>query len=139
MTIKLWQLVAVVAAMAFLVGLLGGRYVVPHKTAQEKAYGALVDAATSATGGKDAEQSEAAANVRAAVPAMEAYNADHPGQGYTGVSIAGLQATYDAGIRNVVLGWANHTTYCLQSSVGSATYHKAGPASDILSGSCSGQ
>jgi hypothetical protein len=72
--------------------------------------------------------------VRAAIPGIEAWNADH--NGYTGMSLAGLQMTYDAGIANVEIVSANATSYCLQSTAGTPTYHKAGPAADILPGPC---
>jgi prepilin-type N-terminal cleavage/methylation domain-containing protein len=47
-----------------------------------------------------ANKSAAQANVRAAVPGMEAYNADHS-TGYTGVTLTKLQQSYDAGIKNI--------------------------------------
>jgi type IV pilus assembly protein PilA len=81
-----------------------------------------------------ANNSAAQANVRAAVPGMEAYSADH--NGYTGATSAVLQASYDAGIKHIVVQAASSTTYCLQSTVGAATYKKAGPSADIVSGAC---
>jgi type IV pilus assembly protein PilA len=81
-----------------------------------------------------ANNSAAQANVRAAVPGMEAYSADH--NGYTSVTSAVLQASYDAGIKHVVVQSASATTYCIQSTVGQATFKKAGPSADIVSGSC---
>src|SRR5207249_8472472 len=47
-----------------------------------------------------ANNSAAQANVRAAVPGMEAYNADHA-SGYTGVTLTKLQQSYDQGIKNI--------------------------------------
>ena len=76
-----------------------------------------------------ANDSAAAANVRAAVPGMEAYSADH--NGYTNVTSTILQASYDAGIKHVVVQSAGSTTYCIQSTVGQSTYYKAGPSADI--------
>src|SRR5690349_16745952 len=61
-----------------------------------------------------ANNSAAQADIRAAVPAMEAYNSDHGTNGYTGVSLAKLQASYDAGIKQVSVYSANSTTYCLE-------------------------
>ncbi|HEY2939008.1 MAG TPA: hypothetical protein VGJ27_04280 [Gaiellaceae bacterium] len=78
----------------------------------------------------------AEANVRAAIPAIEAYNADHPGLGYRGMTLRGLQRRYDRGVTNVRIPWATRTSYCVTSTVGPETYHKAGPAGDILPGSC---
>ena len=82
-----------------------------------------------------ANESAAKANVRAAVPAIEAYYADT--NSYEGVTLAKLQASYDAGIKNITFGGTlNATTYCVQSTVGQATYNKAGPSADIVSGAC---
>ena len=81
-----------------------------------------------------ANNSAAQANVRAAVPGMEAYNADHGT--YAGATSAVLQASYDAGIKHVDVKSATATTYCIESTVGSAVWNKAGPAADISSGAC---
>jgi type IV pilus assembly protein PilA len=77
----------------------------------------------------------AKANVRAAIPGIEAYNADHAGS-YTGATSAVLQASYDAGIKHIDVVLANGTTYSIQSTVGTASYKKAGPANDIAAGTC---
>jgi type IV pilus assembly protein PilA len=83
-----------------------------------------------------ANKSAAQANVRAAVPGMEAYNADHA-TGYVGVNLAKLQGSYDAGIRNVTVRAATQGGYCVENtSPGTVTYHKSGPSGDIKSGSC---
>ena len=83
-----------------------------------------------------ANKSAAQANVRAAVPGMEAFNADHA-TGYVGVNLAKLQASYDAGIKNVTNRAATQGGYCLENTIpGTVTYHKSGPAGDIKSGSC---
>jgi type IV pilus assembly protein PilA len=82
-----------------------------------------------------ANVSAAEANVRAAIPGIEAYNADHAGS-YTGATSAVLQASYDAGIKHIDVVTANNTTYCIESSVGTSTYFKNGPANDIAKGSC---
>ena len=52
-----------------------------------------------------ANKSAAQANVRAAVPGMEAYNADHA-TGYTGATLTKLQGSYDAGIKNIKISVA---------------------------------
>jgi type IV pilus assembly protein PilA len=85
---------------------------------------------------KRANNSAAQANVRAAVPGMEAYNADHA-TGYTGATTVKLQASYDAGIKNIKISVANGTTYCIVNTVpGTVQYHKSGPSSDIKPGTC---
>jgi prepilin-type N-terminal cleavage/methylation domain-containing protein len=83
-----------------------------------------------------ANNAAAQANVRAAVPGMEAYAADHNGTAYTGATSALLQASYDAGIKNIRVKTANSTTYCIDSAVGNSTYKKAGPGAPISSGAC---
>jgi type IV pilus assembly protein PilA len=81
-----------------------------------------------------ANNAAAQANVSAAIPGMEAYNADH--NGYTNVTSAILQASYDAGIKHITVVTATATNYCIESTVGAAEFHKAGPGQDITSGSC---
>ena len=83
-----------------------------------------------------ANKSAAQANVRAAVPGMEAYNADHS-TGYTGVTLTKLQQSYDAGIKNIKISVANATLYCVRNTVpGTVLYHKTSPSGDIKPGGC---
>jgi type IV pilus assembly protein PilA len=83
-----------------------------------------------------ANVSAAKANVRAGVPGMEAFNADHA-TGYSGVTLTKLQVSYDAGIKNIKIVRATSTSYCIQNTVpGTTTYHKGGPSGDIVSGVC---
>ena len=82
-----------------------------------------------------ANKAAAQANVRAAIPGIEAYAADHT-TGYTGATSAILQASYDAGIKNIRVVLANSTTYCIDSTVGTSVYKKAGPGGTISAGSC---
>ena len=77
----------------------------------------------------------AQANVQAAVPAIEAYNADNGASGYTGATLT-LLKTYDAGVKGITVVSANQTTYCMESTVGNATYKKNGPGADIVTGAC---
>ena len=69
-----------------------------------------------------ANNSAAQANIRAAVPAMEAYNSDNATNGYTGATSALLRSNYDQGIKHVDITSANKTTYCLKSVVGTGTH-----------------
>ena len=72
-----------------------------------------------------ANDSAAKANVRAAVPGIEGYFADN--NTYAGVTLAKLQASYDAGIKNITFGTTlNATTYCVQSQVGASQFFKNG-------------
>ena len=81
-----------------------------------------------------ANNSAAQANVRASIPGMEAYSADH--NGYTGATSAVLQASYDAGIKKIRVKTATATSYCVDSTVGASTWKKAGPSADITTGAC---
>ena len=83
-----------------------------------------------------ANKSAAQANVRAAVPGMEAFNADHS-TGYTGVTLTKLQQSYDQGIKNVKIVRANNTSYCIQNTnPTTVTYFKGGPNGTIAKGVC---
>jgi type IV pilus assembly protein PilA len=82
-----------------------------------------------------ANNAAAQANVRAAIPGLEAYAADHAA-GYTGATSAVLQASYDAGIKNIRIKTATSTSYCVDSTVGASVYKKAGPGAAITSGVC---
>ncbi len=93
-----------------------------------------------------ANESAAKANVRSAVPAIEAYFADNNGSAddadssatttqYAGMTVALLRSKYDAGISNkVVIGGTPGASYCVKSTVGDKTAYKDGPNADILVG-----
>jgi type IV pilus assembly protein PilA len=86
-----------------------------------------------------ANNSAARANVRAAIPGVEAYNAD-TSKGYSGLTIAKLTA-YDQGIKNVTLLPATNTSqvsYCITSTVGTKSWYKKGPGGDITTTACAG-
>jgi type IV pilus assembly protein PilA len=81
-----------------------------------------------------ANKSAAQANVRASVPGAEAYYADF--NTYSGMDLTALQTSYDAGIKDITVASATSTTYCIQSTKGAETWKKAGPGSDIVTGTC---
>ncbi len=86
-----------------------------------------------------ANNSAAKANVRAAVPGVEAYNADNS-KGYSGMTLAALQG-YDQGIKNVTIvptPNTSQTSYCVYSTVGTKTWYKKGPGGDITTTLCNG-
>jgi type IV pilus assembly protein PilA len=108
----------------------------------------LAIAVPSYLGFKDrANNAAAGANVRAAVPSVEAYYADQPTGTYVGMDLAALQAI-DSGIKitdpAVTPGAASQTAtkYCIQSTVGGKTWHKRlsdppVPANDsVQTGAC---
>ena len=88
-----------------------------------------------------ANNSAAKANVRASIPAVEAFNADNTGTansaGYAGMTVSLLQ-TYDSAIvpTKLHIQTATSVTYCVDSTVGAKAWNKAGPGADIVSGLC---
>jgi hypothetical protein len=81
-----------------------------------------------------APEEMAQANIRASIPAIEAYYADNGT--YKGATVEALQS-YDAAIQGIEIVRANDQTYCIQSTTGGMPWYKAGPASDIVPGDCS--
>jgi type IV pilus assembly protein PilA len=81
-----------------------------------------------------ANNSAAKANVRASIPAVEAYNADGSA-GYSGMTLTDLQ-TYDEGVKNILVISADPVTYCVESTVGQATWSKDGPGADLVEAAC---
>jgi type IV pilus assembly protein PilA len=91
-----------------------------------------------------ANNSAAKANVRAAIPAIEAYNADNTGTGnsagYAGMTIAGLRDVYDSELSPSKLSFGSTTptslTYCVESTVGGKTWRKNGPGAALENQAC---
>ena len=97
-----------------------------------------------------ANDSAAKANVRAAIPAVEAWFADNNGtgsdvdtnaatSGYQGMTIDLLRTKYDAGLSTSLSLGTNMQTassYCIQSVVGGKTWKKAGPNADLANSAC---
>jgi type IV pilus assembly protein PilA len=84
-----------------------------------------------------ANNTAAQSDIRAAVPAVEAYNSDNGTNGYTGVSSKLLQSNYDAGIKGIQVT-GTKSTYCMSSQVGTGNkYYKNGPGGDITTVACS--
>jgi type IV pilus assembly protein PilA len=81
-----------------------------------------------------ANDSAAKANVRAAIPAVEAFFADY--NTYAGATPTFLQTNYDQGIKNITIPTATSSTYCIQSAVGGKTWRKNGPAADLENTTC---
>ena len=101
----------------------------------------LAIAVPSYLGFKDrASKAAAQANVRSAVPAVEAYYAD-TGH-YTNMTATtgdapdtGGLAGIDAGVKITVVS-AGASTDCISDTQGSFTYYKNGPAGDITTVAC---
>ena len=84
-----------------------------------------------------ANDAAAKANVRAAIPAIEAYNSDNTltgnSAGYAGMTTLSL-ASYDAGVKNVVVGSASSLTYIRTNGWSSAASRTASvPTSGVAS------
>jgi type II secretion system protein G len=80
-----------------------------------------------------AQKAAARANVRAAVPAVEAWYQDH--NSYDNMSEASLLADYDAGLK-ITVESASGNTYCISNTQGNYTYRKNGPAASISEAAC---
>jgi prepilin-type N-terminal cleavage/methylation domain-containing protein len=79
-------------------------------------------------------------NLRETLPSAEAYYNDNGS--YTGMTAAGLRASYDSGIsQTLTLYGTPSTTYCLTDTVDGHTWSLEGPgvtaASYVPNGSCS--
>jgi type IV pilus assembly protein PilA len=101
----------------------------------------LAIAVPSYLGFKDrAENRAAASNVRAAIPAAEAFYADNGT--YTGMDVAALQAIDQAVSLAAVTVTGAGAGYCLQSDSngkaagGSKPHRVNGPGGDIVAGTC---
>jgi hypothetical protein len=71
--------------------------------------------------------------LRAAVPAIEGYAADHGG--YAGMTITELRK-YDAGIVDITIVRASRDKYCIESGTVSEMFHKNGPGESSAPGPC---
>jgi type IV pilus assembly protein PilA len=88
-----------------------------------------------------ASKAAAKANVRAAVPAVEAYFSDN--QHYTGMTLGKLKVSYDAGIQLNLstdakpgVKTASTSGYCIQDTVGTFTARRNGPGAPVTLLAC---
>jgi type IV pilus assembly protein PilA len=82
-----------------------------------------------------AQKAAAKSNVRAAVPAVEAYYQDH--NTYLLMTRAALQTGYDAGLKlSSTAIRVTATGYCIQDTQGSYTFRKNGPTQNITGVPC---
>jgi prepilin-type N-terminal cleavage/methylation domain-containing protein len=87
-----------------------------------------------------ANRGAAAADLRAAVPSIEAYRADNAGA-YDGMTAAKLQASYDQGVNPSIIfvKSAAGSAYCVQATSPSDATKQAfknGPLAAIQAGAC---
>jgi hypothetical protein len=71
--------------------------------------------------------------LRAAVPAIEAFAADHGN--YAGMTLAAIRS-YDQSISDITIAWTTRDRYCIESGSGSEQYHRLGPAEPSKPGPC---
>jgi hypothetical protein len=77
----------------------------------------------------------AAANVRSAIPSLEAFYADHGT--YGGADVSALRRDYDPGVDpSVKLGWVENGRYCLESTVEGQTASVTMPGGEIVLEGC---
>jgi type IV pilus assembly protein PilA len=84
-----------------------------------------------------ANDQAARADIRAAVPGVEAFFADTGT--YVGITLAGLKNSYDQGIKSVSFPTLAADSYCIQnvaSDTGGKQWHLTGPGGDIATGAC---
>ena len=73
------------------------------------------------------------ANVRAAIPSMEMWAADHT-NGYTAAATGTLRTTYDPGLKaSLATTGLTKTKYCLYATVGSKAAHYSMKAAVVFS------
>lgn len=80
------------------------------------------------------EASSAKSNVRASIPAIEAWNADHGT--YAGMTVRELRVKYDYGIPDVKIVKASKSAYCVESTAGGETWSYRGPTRGFVAGGC---
>jgi hypothetical protein len=129
---RLILIVAAACLTAMMAGIVLGHYAFPPppaKARDARPTGSLVLPVP------EPQPSQAVTNVRAAIPALEAWNADHGT--YTGATLAKLRKQYDYGLADVRVVFATRNDYCLESRVGDEVASKHGPAGDIVPQACS--
>ncbi|HAL27588.1 MAG TPA: hypothetical protein DCP25_12775 [Chloroflexi bacterium] len=140
MTVELqvWHVVIATAVVALVVGIGIGHFALPTASSTPKEITLSVKPSGPTPDQQAAQDSDhALSNVRAAVPGIEAYNADNSA-GYTGLTVAQLVA-YDTTIEGVeFVGQPTSTSYCVMSTGGSQAWYKQGPGADITTTPCTG-
>ncbi len=82
-----------------------------------------------------ASDATAKANIRAAVPAIEAYRGDSGT--YVGMTLAGLRTQYSPGVQGIVVVSTGANAYCVRATDGGRTWFKRGPDGPITPTACS--
>jgi hypothetical protein len=130
LTFRVWHALAVLVLVA-TGGVIGGAMVFGKDEPTEVASSVNAKPVDKAT--RDREQVQS--NVRSSIPAIEAYAADRPSSGYSGMTVAKLRVI-DAGMANVDIVRADLDTYCVQDTVGGQTASFSRPAAELVSVPC---
>jgi hypothetical protein len=132
MTLKVWHLFALIgfAALVIFGGIASVTLLSHHQPAGTRTIVQVLS-----VDGSQQDRDSAIANLRSAIPAMEAYAADH-GDTYAGATLEELQRGYDETLSGFEVVSSDAVTYCVQSTVGTASAFKAGPGADIQLGVC---
>jgi hypothetical protein len=77
---------------------------------------------------------DAQTNLRAAIPGIEAWKADHGT--YAGMTVKKLRAKYDYGIPDIKIVRASKSAYCVKSTAGGETWSYHGPRQGLAPGGC---
>jgi type IV pilus assembly protein PilA len=84
-----------------------------------------------------AQDAAAKANVRAALPSVEAFYGDT--NSYVGMTVGSLQASYDAGVKLDDIKPADQTgtSFCISNTQATGhVFHQTGPSGTITAGAC---
>lgn len=134
--VPLWLVVLLAVLAAATAGFFGGRATASHSKSPSAADVVQAAAGLQLQYDPPTDVDAVQTDLRLAIPAVEAYFSDHGT--YAGMTADGLVTTYDRSIDPAVeVVSASGTTYCVQATHGSATWHKAGPSALYETGSCS--
>jgi hypothetical protein len=123
-------LIVVAACLtAMTAGIMIGHYAIPAPAKEKSSSGGGLSVSPN-----EANRSEAMTNVRAAVPALEAWNADHGS--YEGATLEKLRKQYDYGLHDVTFAFTTRDDYCFESRVGDVVASKHGPGGEVLPQPC---
>ena len=123
-------LIVVAACLtAMTAGIMIGHYAIPRPATGKSSSGGGLSVSPN-----EANRSEAMTNVRAAVPALEAWNADHGS--YEGATLEKLRKQYDYGLHDVTFAFTTRDDYCFESRVGDVVASKHGPGGEVLPQPC---
>jgi hypothetical protein len=85
-------------------------------------------------GGARSPEAQAQADIRGAIPAIEAFYAENGT--YAGITVGGLRTTYDPAVPDVRVVATSPDSYCVESDVEGLTYSLLHPRGDVRPGAC---